>query len=154
MTHPLKGANRLKLGVFSANADGGLAITDVPERWKAGWDDNLTAAQIADRAGLEFFLPIARWAGFGGKNHVREWSFETFTWAAASGRRDRADRPVHDRARAARPSALCGQGAGDRRSCQPRPRRPQHRVRLEPEGIRMFGTPLVEKGYDQADRMD
>lgn len=80
--HPLKGPNRFKLGVFSTNADGGLAITDVPERWKARWDDNLTAVGIADRAGLEFFLPIARWRGFGGKNRVREWSFETFTWAA------------------------------------------------------------------------
>jgi alkanesulfonate monooxygenase SsuD/methylene tetrahydromethanopterin reductase-like flavin-dependent oxidoreductase (luciferase family) len=80
--HPLKGPNRFKLGVFSANADGGLAITDVPERWRATWDDNLAAAVIADRAGLEFVLPIARWKGFGGKNRVREWSFETFTWAA------------------------------------------------------------------------
>jgi len=80
--HPLKGSNRFKLGVFSCNADGGLAITDVPERWTASWDDNLAAAGIADRAGLEFFLPIARWKGFGGKNRVREWSFETFTWAA------------------------------------------------------------------------
>lgn len=80
--HPLKGPNRFKLGVFSCNADGGLAITDVPERWRASWDDNLTAVGIADRAGLEFFLPIARWRGFGGKNRVREWSFETFTWAA------------------------------------------------------------------------
>ena len=66
--HPLKGPNRLKLGVFSTNADGGLAITDVPERWLASWQDNLTAAQIADRAGLEFVLPIARWKGFGGTN--------------------------------------------------------------------------------------
>jgi alkanesulfonate monooxygenase SsuD/methylene tetrahydromethanopterin reductase-like flavin-dependent oxidoreductase (luciferase family) len=81
--HPLKGPSRLKLGVFSANADGGLAITTVPERWMARWDDNLTAAQIADRAGLDFLLPIARWKGFGGQTHVREWSFETFTWAAA-----------------------------------------------------------------------
>ncbi len=80
--HPLKGPNRFKLGVFSANADGGLAITDVPERWRASWNDNLTAAGIADRAGLEFLLPIARWRGFGGKNRVREHSFETFTWAA------------------------------------------------------------------------
>mgnify|MGYP001809599571 CR=1 FL=1 len=80
--HPLKGPNRFKLGVFSTNADGGLAITSVPERWRASWDDNLTAAGIADRAGLEFFLPIARWRGFGGKNRVREHSFETFTWAA------------------------------------------------------------------------
>ncbi|MBP0614560.1 LLM class flavin-dependent oxidoreductase [Jiella mangrovi] len=81
--HPLKGANRLKLGVFSTNADGGLAITTVPERWRATWDDNMNAAQIADRAGLEFMLPIARWKGFGGQTHAREWSFETFTWAAA-----------------------------------------------------------------------
>jgi alkanesulfonate monooxygenase SsuD/methylene tetrahydromethanopterin reductase-like flavin-dependent oxidoreductase (luciferase family) len=80
--HPLRGPNRFKLGVFSTNADGGLAITDVPERWPASWDDNLAAARIADEAGLEFFLPIARWRGFGGRNHVREWSFETFTWAA------------------------------------------------------------------------
>ena len=27
-------------------------------------------------------MPIARWRGFGGQTHVREWSFETFTWAA------------------------------------------------------------------------
>ncbi len=80
--NPMKGPNRFKLGVFSSNADGGLAITDVPERWRARWDDNLTAARIADRAGLEFMLPIARWRGFGGKNRVREHSFETFTWAA------------------------------------------------------------------------
>jgi dimethylsulfone monooxygenase len=80
--HPLKGPNTFKIGVFSSNADGGLAITDVPERWRAGWDDNLNAAGIADRAGIEFLLPIARWKGFGGKNRVREWSFETFTWAA------------------------------------------------------------------------
>lgn len=80
--HPLKGDNLFKLGVFSTNADGGLAITDVPERWRAGWDDILAAAGLADRAGLEFFLPIARWRGFGGKNRVREHSFETFTFAA------------------------------------------------------------------------
>ncbi len=80
--HPLKGPNAFKLGIFSTNADGGLAITDVAERWTASWDDNLAAAAIADRAGLEFILPIARWKGFGGKNRVREHSFETFTWAA------------------------------------------------------------------------
>ena len=82
LPHPLRGANRFKIGVFSTNADGGLAISDVPERWQASWDDNLNAAGIADRAGLEFLLPIARWKGFGGKNRVREHSFETFTWAA------------------------------------------------------------------------
>jgi alkanesulfonate monooxygenase SsuD/methylene tetrahydromethanopterin reductase-like flavin-dependent oxidoreductase (luciferase family) len=54
----------------------------VPERWRASWDDNLNAIGIADRAGIEFALPIARWRGFGGRTKDREWSFETFTWAA------------------------------------------------------------------------
>lgn len=80
--HPLKGPNRFKLGVFSMNADGGLALSTVPERWRAGWPENLAAAKIADEAGLEFLLPIARWKGFGGETKAREWSFETFTWAA------------------------------------------------------------------------
>lgn len=80
--HPLNGPNRFKLGVFSMNADGGLAMTTVPERWGASWADNLAAARLADDAGFEFLLPIARWRGFGGATKVREWSFETFTWAA------------------------------------------------------------------------
>ncbi len=32
--HPLRGPNRFKLGLFSANADGGLTLTTVPERWQ------------------------------------------------------------------------------------------------------------------------
>lgn len=82
MTHPLARPGGFKLGIFSANADGGLALTTVPERWKATWADNLAAARIADEGGFDFFLPIARWAGFGGETRAREWSFETFTWAA------------------------------------------------------------------------
>jgi alkanesulfonate monooxygenase SsuD/methylene tetrahydromethanopterin reductase-like flavin-dependent oxidoreductase (luciferase family) len=38
---------------------------------------------MADAAGLEFFLPIARWKGFGGETNSRETSFETLTFAAA-----------------------------------------------------------------------
>src|SRR5215204_785008 len=82
MPHPLHGPNRFKLGIFSTNANGGLAITTVPERWTATWEGNVAAARIADTAGFEFFLPIARWRGFGGSTRAREWSFETFTWAA------------------------------------------------------------------------
>jgi alkanesulfonate monooxygenase SsuD/methylene tetrahydromethanopterin reductase-like flavin-dependent oxidoreductase (luciferase family) len=148
--HPLKGPNKLKLGVFSANADGGLAITDVPERWTAGWQDNLTAAQIADRAGLEFFLPIARWRGFGGKNRVREWSFETFTWAAALAAATEqiglfmtVHVPLVHPLYAAKALATVdhvSQGrAGLNIVCG-----------WNPKEFGMFGTPLVEKGYDQA----
>lgn len=83
LEHPLNGPHPFKLGIFSMNADGGLAITDVAERWRASWADNLVAVRLADEAGLDFALPIARWRGFGGKNRVREHSFETFTWASA-----------------------------------------------------------------------
>jgi alkanesulfonate monooxygenase SsuD/methylene tetrahydromethanopterin reductase-like flavin-dependent oxidoreductase (luciferase family) len=81
-THPMYGPNRFKLGVFSANADGGLTLTKVPERWPADWAGVAEVARMADRAGLEFFLPIARWKGFGGEMNSREWSFETLTFAA------------------------------------------------------------------------
>jgi len=81
--HPMRGPNRLKCGIFSANADGGLTLTRVPERWQAQWPDVVEVARMADRAGFEFFLPIARWRGFGGVTNSREWSFETLTEAAA-----------------------------------------------------------------------
>jgi len=77
------GPNPFKLGVFSVNADGGLAITKVAERWHARWDDVVAVAQMADRAGIEFFLPIARWKGFGGETNARGLSHETLTYAAA-----------------------------------------------------------------------
>ncbi|QTH21700.1 LLM class flavin-dependent oxidoreductase [Rhizorhabdus wittichii] len=81
--NPLIDGTGFKIGTFASNADGGLSLATVPERWQARWDDCLTAARIADRAGLDFLLPIARWRGFGGEIRAREWSFETFTWAAA-----------------------------------------------------------------------
>lgn len=148
--HPLKGPNRLKLGVFSTNADGGLAITDVPERWQAGWDDNLSAARIADRAGLEFFLPIARWKGFGGKNRVREHSFETFTWAAGLAAATEQIglfmtvhvplvHPLYAAKALATVDHISHGRAGLNIVCG-----------WNPKEFGMFGTPLVEKGYDQA----
>ena len=148
--HPLKGPNRLKLGIFSTNADGGLAITDVPERWLASWQDNLTAAQIADRAGLEFVLPIARWRGFGGKNRVREWSFETFTWAAGLASATNQIglfmtvhvplvHPLYAAKALATVDHICEGRAGLNIVCG-----------WNPKEFGMFGTPLVEKGYDQA----
>ncbi len=82
-THPLHGPNRLKLGIFAANADGGLTLTRVSERWPAHWPEIVAVARMADAVGLEFFLPIARWKGFGGVTNSREVSFETLTFAAA-----------------------------------------------------------------------
>lgn len=81
--HPVFGPNPFKLGIFSANADGGLTLTTVPERWQARWSDIASLCRMADEAGFEFFLPIARWKGFGGTTNSREHSFETFTFASA-----------------------------------------------------------------------
>jgi FMNH2-dependent dimethyl sulfone monooxygenase len=83
LANPMRGPHPFKLGVFAANADRGLSFTTVPEQWRANWDDVQRAAVAADEGGMDFFLPIARWRGFGGTTHVREWSFETFTFAAA-----------------------------------------------------------------------
>ncbi|WP_339862689.1 LLM class flavin-dependent oxidoreductase [Paremcibacter congregatus] len=82
-SHPMRGGNAFKLGVFGANADGCLSITNHADRWMADWDDVVAAAQMADRAGLDFFLPLARWKGFGGDTNARHISYETFTFAAA-----------------------------------------------------------------------
>jgi len=79
---PMAGPNRFKLGLFSDNADGGLTLTTVPERWPANWEDIVAVARMADRAGLEFILPIARWKGYGGQTDARGHSFETLTHGA------------------------------------------------------------------------
>ena len=52
--------NKFKLGLFGMNCQGGLSLTKAPERWDASWDHNVQAATLADEAGLEFLLPIAR----------------------------------------------------------------------------------------------
>lgn len=83
MTNPMHRPNRFKLGIFSANADGGLTLTKVPERWPAKWSEIVEVAQMADRAGIEFFLPIARWKGYRGETNSRLHSYETFTFSAA-----------------------------------------------------------------------
>ena len=46
-------ANRFKLGLFCTNCSGALAMTKVPERWDASWDNNVTAARMAAEAGIE-----------------------------------------------------------------------------------------------------
>ena len=74
--------NAFKLGLFSPNCSGGMAITTIPERWSASWDDNRTLARMADDAGIEFILPIARWIGYGGDTDFQGSVLETLTWAA------------------------------------------------------------------------
>src|SRR3984893_1088197 len=74
-------ANRLKLGLFGANCSSGRAVTTVPERWSGSWPDCVKLAQMADRAGIEFMLPIGRWKGYGGDTDYQGATWETVTWA-------------------------------------------------------------------------
>jgi FMNH2-dependent dimethyl sulfone monooxygenase len=79
------GSNRFKFGVFGINCAGGMTPSRAPERWRADWSEIVQVSQMADDAGVEFLLPIAKWHGLGGKADMWGRSFETFTQAAALG---------------------------------------------------------------------
>jgi hypothetical protein len=72
--------NRLKLGLFCANCSS-RAVTTLPERWSGSWADCVSLARMADRAGIEFMLPIGRWKGYGGDTDYQGATWETVTWA-------------------------------------------------------------------------
>jgi dimethylsulfone monooxygenase len=73
--------NQLKLGLFGANCSSGRAVTTVPERWSGNWPDCMALAEMADRAGIEFMLPIGRWKGYGGATDYQGETWETVAWA-------------------------------------------------------------------------
>jgi alkanesulfonate monooxygenase SsuD/methylene tetrahydromethanopterin reductase-like flavin-dependent oxidoreductase (luciferase family) len=73
--------NALKIGLFGVNCSSGRSATMVPERWSASWEDCLAVARLADAAGIDFMLPIARWKGYGGETDFHGASLETITWA-------------------------------------------------------------------------
>ena len=58
-----------------------MAVTKVPERWVNSWENNIALAQLADEAGIEFLLPIARWIGYGGETDFHGSVLETLIWA-------------------------------------------------------------------------
>jgi dimethylsulfone monooxygenase len=74
-------SNRLKIGLFGANCFSGRAVTLAPERWTADWAGNLALARMADDAGIDFLLPIARWKSYGMKGDYQGAAWETITWA-------------------------------------------------------------------------
>jgi FMNH2-dependent dimethyl sulfone monooxygenase len=77
----LRDGNRLKLGLFGSNCSNGRSYLTLPERWDGSWASNLALAQVADAAGLECIVPIARWKGYGGETNVNGASLESIAWA-------------------------------------------------------------------------
>ena len=81
--NPIRGPNKLKLGIFGINGKG-TANTLVPDFHRPTWAANLTAACLADEMGLEAIVPYARWKGheIGNLDHPSGIVLDPFTWAA------------------------------------------------------------------------
>jgi len=77
----LRQGNKLKLGLFGANVSSARSYIIAPERWDMSWENNVKLAQVADEAGLECMVPIARWKGYGGESNPNGSSWESITWA-------------------------------------------------------------------------
>ena len=82
MANALFNDNRLKLGVFGLNVSNGCAATTAEGHLQPTWQNNIAIAGMADRAGIEALVPVARWKGFGGKTNFNGACFESYTWAA------------------------------------------------------------------------
>jgi alkanesulfonate monooxygenase SsuD/methylene tetrahydromethanopterin reductase-like flavin-dependent oxidoreductase (luciferase family) len=73
----------IKLGFFGTNTSGGSGLTQVPERWEGSWADNVAPAHMAEQAGLDFLIPVARYRGYGGATNYQGSSIDPVSWAAA-----------------------------------------------------------------------
>jgi len=131
----MNNGNRLKIGLFGTNCSSGRTITRIPERWSGNWDDNLALALLADEAGIDFLLPIARFKGHGGDTDYQGTTFETLTWASAllaHTKRITIFGTVH----APLSSAYRGEASGYGRSREPRPSGTERRLRMERRRVR------------------
>ena len=81
-TGPLFGPNKMKLGIFGLNLSSAGGITAAKDRHEIDWQQNLRLVQLAEKAGFEAAVPVARWRGFEGATNPWGESFETYTWAA------------------------------------------------------------------------
>ncbi|HGJ5855701.1 LLM class flavin-dependent oxidoreductase [Arsenophonus nasoniae] len=79
-TNPMFNNNKFKLGLFSINCSGGLAMTTVKESWLNSWENNLKIAPLADEAGLEYLLTLSRWMGYDGETHFHSNVLESVSW--------------------------------------------------------------------------
>ena len=116
-------ANALKIGMFGANCSSARTATKVPERWSASWPDNLRLARMADEAGIDFMLPIARWKGYGGDTDFPRHDARDHHLGLRAARRRPTASPCSARCMAAVSSGDRGQGDGHRRPHRRRPLR-------------------------------
>ncbi|MCW3836982.1 LLM class flavin-dependent oxidoreductase [Sphingomonas canadensis] len=77
--------NRLKLGTFGFNLDGGFTATTAEERHRLDWPTVARVAGLAEQAGFELQVPLARWRGLGGVTNYCGTNYEGLSWAAGVG---------------------------------------------------------------------
>jgi len=76
--------SRLKLGAFHMNCTrGGTPTLGDGSIAELGWDQQVRIAQLAEDAGLDAIIPIARWRGYGGPSRFNDEQYEAVPWAAA-----------------------------------------------------------------------
>jgi dimethylsulfone monooxygenase len=81
--NPVYGKNKLKLGTFGTNILG-VSMTRVPEQAPLSWKRVVEAGKLADDAGFELLVPVARWKGFVEErpDHPGGMSYDCYTWSA------------------------------------------------------------------------
>jgi alkanesulfonate monooxygenase SsuD/methylene tetrahydromethanopterin reductase-like flavin-dependent oxidoreductase (luciferase family) len=78
----LHSPNAFKLAVFGFNVSGGCSMTSAEGTVAVEWPESVRIAQLAEHAGFDAVIPVARWKGYGGDTNFNDRSFETLTWAA------------------------------------------------------------------------
>lgn len=113
-SNPLFGDNKLNLGTFCTNLEGGAAVTTIEGTLKADWPSTLKLAQIADAMEFEALVPVGRWRGFGGVTNFNGPGFEAIPGPPASASRPKI-RHIRDLARTHGASHHGGQAGGHHR---------------------------------------
>ena len=132
----MAGGNKLKLGLFGANCSGGRALTRVPERWKADWDEIAAMAQMADD--VRDRLPAADrpLERLRRRDRLARHELRNAHLGHRTARAHQTHHGLRHRARAAVSPDQRGEADGHRRSRRTRPFRTQHRRRLERGRVR------------------
>jgi FMNH2-dependent dimethyl sulfone monooxygenase len=81
--NPIFNNNKLKIGMFATNTIGQVHSV-APDAYKPSWENALRLAKMADRAGFEAVLGLARWKNPGKHaiDHRGNFVLDSLTWSA------------------------------------------------------------------------